>query len=515
MSSQRGAGGAGPGNQLADDLNLKSRALLISVFLLVSSVALLLQATPAQAQTAAMTVTKSASASSVENGDSVTYTVTVTNDTTGTTLNLNSLSDSEFGEILDASNSGCTSAGSAAIVNGLPYQCTFTRTITGNEGTTHSNFITASGLTLTNAGNVPVSDTSNTVNVAIEDPDTDISVDVTASPTSRVSPGGSFTYTVEVDNNGGDTVTLTALSENGTSLNGVGTCDTGVSIAADGTYTCSFSETFTGQNGDSKTTTVTATAQDPSNAADTDTETDSVTVTISATGTGNGDGNFTVTKTASPTSRVVPGGTFTFSFVVTNNSGGSVSLTTLSDNIYGNLDGRGTCDVPQTISNGNSYSCQFSVQFTGNSARTETNTVTATATPAGGGSSLSDTDTETISITGTSTPNPTLTIPFNPFNPFNPVNPFNPQNPFIPIGSTTDSGRGPIVINNNNSSSSSSSAAAAAGGGAVAAPPATPTTLVRTGFEALPMAAGGMAVLLLGFVMLAAGKRKLIYGNID
>ncbi len=91
------------------------------------------------------------------------------------------------------------------------------------------------------------------------------------------------------------------------------------------------------------------------------------------------------------------------------------------------------------------------------------------------------------------------------------------QNPFLPIGST-DTGRGPIVVTNNNSSSSSSSAAASVAGGAAGAPPGTPgtpaqATLVRTGIEALPMAAGGMAILLLGFVMLTAGNRRVALGN--
>lgn len=90
-----------------------------------------------------------------------------------------------------------------------------------------------------------------------------------------------------------------------------------------------------------------------------------------------------------------------------------------------------------------------------------------------------------------------------------------PQNPFgtglnlfggqVPVVQQPSADRGPIVINNNNSSSSSSSAAAAAGGSGVVAPPAQ--QLVRTGVDALPMAAAGAAIILLGFILLTAGNR--------
>jgi hypothetical protein len=77
---------------------------------------------------------------------------------------------------------------------------------------------------------------------------------------------------------------------------------------------------------------------------------------------------------------------------------------------------------------------------------------------------------------------------------------------------------GPIIVTNNNSSSSSSSAAASAGGGSVPAaatvvtsqPTTTTVTraLARTGVEALPLLAAGLATILLGAVMVRAGRRS-------
>lgn len=57
--------------------------------------------------------------------------------------------------------------------------------------------------------------------------------------------------------------------------------------------------------------------------------------------------------------------------------------------------------------------------------------------------------------------------------------------------------------NNNNNNNNSASAAASAGGGVLGA-----QTLARTGADALPLAAAGMATLLLGFVFLTAGNRN-------
>jgi hypothetical protein len=94
------------------------------------------------------------------------------------------------------------------------------------------------------------------------------------------------------------------------------------------------------------------------------------------------------------------------------------------------------------------------------------------------------------------------------------------RNIFIFNGLTDSRGAGPIIVTNNNSSSSSSSAAASAGGGSAPAAaastvgtsstPATTVTrgLARTGIEALPLLAAGIATILLGTVMVRAGRRR-------
>jgi uncharacterized repeat protein (TIGR01451 family) len=104
-----------------------------------------------------------------------------------------------------------------------------------------------------------------------------------------------------------------------------------------------------------------------------------------------------VTKTASPTSRPAPGGDFTFTVEVENTGTTSATLTTLTDSIYGNLNGQGTCATGGTIASGATYTCAFSGTFTGAAGDSETDVVTATLTYTTG--STTGTDDATVTIT--------------------------------------------------------------------------------------------------------------------
>ncbi len=94
----------------------------------------------------------------------------------------------------------------------------------------------------------------------------------------------------------------------------------------------------------------------------------------------------TVDKTAAPASRPAPGGSFEFTVVITNtdtgNNASSAQITNLVDDVYGNLDGRGSCDIGAVLApapNPNStYTCSFSGNFTGAAGDKQTDTVTAT-----------------------------------------------------------------------------------------------------------------------------------------
>jgi len=90
--------------------------------------------------------------------------------------------------------------------------------------------------------------------------------------------------------------------------------------------------------------------------------------------------SITITKTANPTSVPETGGNVTYTVVINNTSepGDPVTITSLNDNVFGNISGQGTCSVPQTIAVAGSYTCTFTKNISGNAGGSHVNTVTAT-----------------------------------------------------------------------------------------------------------------------------------------
>lgn len=86
-----------------------------------------------------------------------------------------------------------------------------------------------------------------------------------------------------------------------------------------------------------------------------------------------------VTKTADPVEVTAPGGLVNFTVVVVNQSNplDPVTITSLTDDIHGDLNGQGDCSVPQTILPGGSYTCTFPATVSGSAGYVETDTVTA------------------------------------------------------------------------------------------------------------------------------------------
>lgn len=98
--------------------------------------------------------------------------------------------------------------------------------------------------------------------------------------------------------------------------------------------------------------------------------------------------SITVTKTADPISVAEPGGLVTYTVVVENDSvaGVDIELTGLDDDPYGDVTDPGntdivtsTCELTQTIPQGDSYRCTFQADVAGSAGDMVTDTVTATA----------------------------------------------------------------------------------------------------------------------------------------
>ncbi|MDP9073002.1 MAG: hypothetical protein M3N98_02305, partial [Actinomycetota bacterium] len=231
-----------------------------------------------------------------------------------------------------------------------------------------------------------------------------------ASPPSLPEPGGTFTFTVQVNNPSTiDPVKITMLVDNiyGDLATRAGsTCGTliGVTLAPGAVSApCSFTGPFTGVSGASQTDTVTVTGVDTAGHTVTATANATVILTPGTTPV------ILVTKAANPLSLPAPGGTFTFTVTVINPSTQvPVKITSLIDNIYGNLATRAgsTCGalIGVTLAPGaTSAPCSFTGPFSGASGASQTDTVTVTGVD-NNGNVVTATAQATVTLTPANTP---------------------------------------------------------------------------------------------------------------
>lgn len=233
-----------------------------------------------------------------------------------------------------------------------------TATWTHTESGTHTNTVTA--IAEDDNNNEAKATASASVNVSNDY--ASIIVTKTPYPLTLPEPGGEFTFTYVITNNGTEVVTLTEVHDDQIgliSLPEIKTIEPGKSVtltgkktyADDGTYVNIVNVKGTYDNG--KPITAEATA--------------SVTVTDTKP-------IISVTKTASPTSMTVPGGEFTYKFEVENVGTVSVTLTRVYDNVFGEI------ELPEDryLLPGEK-SAEMVVTATHTAAGTYHNTVTATA----------------------------------------------------------------------------------------------------------------------------------------
>ena len=235
---------------------------------------------------------------------------------------------------------------------------------------------------------------------------TSVEVTKTVEPASRPEPGGLFTFTFAVRNLSAESVRLTALDD--TIYGNLflrGDCDAleGLELAAAGregdSAACSFGVVLDEVDaGFTETNQVKATVVDDEGDEASDTDTATLVIT-------DVPSSITVVKTASPTA-VQDSGTVTFSVVVRNESSvDGVTITSLVDSIHGDLDGKGTCDVPQTLAPGASYTCSFQAVV----SQTETDVVTASGRD-DDEQAVTASDDATVTVTKTPPPPPQSAI---------------------------------------------------------------------------------------------------------
>ncbi|MCP4960913.1 MAG: hypothetical protein GY925_16810, partial [Actinomycetia bacterium] len=222
-------------------------------------------------------------------------------------------------------------------------------------------------------------------------------IEVTKTPdaTQLNEPGADVTFTVDIVNQNQDlSVTIDTLDDTVFGdLDGEGDCSLPQTIPPGGSYECSFTEEITGPGGFVHTNIVTASGVDEDDNPVSDSDDAEVEILDSPSA-------IEVIKTADPETVTEPGGDVTFTFVVNNLSvADAVTIDTLDDSIYGDLDGQGDCSVPQSLAALGSYECSITVYVSGGPGDLETNVVTA-AGEDDDGNPLSDTDDATVTVIG-------------------------------------------------------------------------------------------------------------------
>ncbi len=212
----------------------------------------------------------------------------------------------------------------------------------------------------------------------------------TAVPLSRLEPGGDFVFTLTITNNSNasDPVTITSLTDTQSGATDFSDCEALVDeiIAPAGSLSCEY-------------TVAHANAGVYNNRADVAGVDDEETL---ATATASASVEvfdvapvINVTKTTDQLQVFAPGEDVIFTVVIVNNSVATdpVTITGLTDDIHGDLNGQGDCVVPQTIQPGSNYTCSFTVFVNGD----ETDIVTASGSD-DEGTSVSDSDDATVDM---------------------------------------------------------------------------------------------------------------------
>ncbi len=318
-----------------------------------------------------VSVSKTPSTGSVgEPGATVTFSVVVENRSVEA-VTLTGLSDDVFGNLRDPANPAVSNntcpARPASIGVGGTFACSFDAFVAGDAGDpAHLDTVTATAAD--NEGN-PAS-AGDDASVSFTDVLPAIAVSKTPSTGSVLEPGGTVTFSVVVENLSVEPVTLASLTDDvfgdlrfaGNPAVSNNTCPSRPAvIPLGGTFSCSFDAFVAGDAGDpDHVNTVTATAMDDEGNPASDG--DDATVAF-----GDAMPSVNVAKTPSVGSVAEPGATVTFSIEVRNTSAEAVTLTALTDDVFGNLRdpanpavSNNTCPAqPASIGVGGTFSCSF------------------------------------------------------------------------------------------------------------------------------------------------------------
>lgn len=301
-----------------------------------------------------------------EPGAQVTYTVRIQNTSLADTVTITSVVDSRIANAATF----CEAPLPVALPPNATLQCSYSLLVQGDVGDIVVNRVTAVGRD--DDGNLVTA--SDQEEVRITDVPSALQVVKAANPSAVPETGGTVTYTVTIKNiSAVDVVTVTQVTDD---LFGDVSTDCLPTLPArlgvNDEIRCQFVRDLSGDVGQAHTNIVTATGIDDEG--------------LSVLGTGEATVAFTdvapmlaVTKTATPQRVLETGGMVTFAIEVRNTGLEQLTLVDLQDDLFGDLNGRGTCFVPQVLSPNNLYRCTFAILVQGTFGNNHVNVVTAYA----------------------------------------------------------------------------------------------------------------------------------------
>lgn len=294
-----------------------------------------------------------------EPGGEVTYTVIIANTSTpgdlpGLDLTITELDDDLYGDL--------DGKGTCAIPIVLAVDeftiCSFTEDVSGNVG----DIITDTIIATATYGEEQTTSAGDDAFVTITDIPSSISLTKTANPTRVLEPGDDVTFTIAISNTSlQDNVTINSLVDsNHGDLSGQGDCAMPQVLAqGSAAYSCSFTVFVGGEPDTSEINIATASGVDDDGVALSAQDLADVAIL-------NQPPSITAQKSAMPNLVPGTGGLVTFKFTTTNTSPTDVlELETLVDSVFGDLNGQGTCSVPQTLQPGGVYDCEFDAEVSG------------------------------------------------------------------------------------------------------------------------------------------------------
>jgi len=296
-------------------------------------------------------------------GATVSFRVMITNNT-AEAVTITSISDNLHGSNASLTGGGsptCASQVGATLAGNSTITCFFNGTIANDDDLIEVNTVTVN-VSDDEGGNDSKSDTST---VTTPDLLPSIFVNASVNPGSVPEAGNNVNFTVQIVNFSTiDPVTINSLTDDLIgNLHNQGTCSVPQVIApGGGSYQCIFSHLVSGDFPSVINDQIVASGTDD----DSNPVSNSDQVFINIT---NSPSSMNVIKTANPTSIPEPGGNINFTVRVNNTSAAdsiTIGSNDMIDDLYGNLNGQGTCSLPKTIAPGSNYQCNFTKAVSGN-----------------------------------------------------------------------------------------------------------------------------------------------------